>query len=167
MRIPATLRTAALIAMGAVALALIVATLPAHPAFADDLPPPPATRTPGPTGPVRIAVAKPDPTVYGQASNPDYNGHFQFVYAIKNIGLVVSQPVFLYTYCTYPVAGSVVDEVAAAPLKILQPMAPKGTYPGLVLDCAPRYGQSAVAARVMILSVDDGNTNNNEATAHK
>ena len=164
MRIPTRLRTAAQIALAAVALAAIVATPAAQPAFADNPPPPPTTREPQPSQP----TPRPDLAVKNLGFNPhDGAGHFKLSYEIQNVGTASSKPILLYTYCSYPVPGSILHEVAAAPLTVVQPLPPAALSARMNLDCIPRYGFSAVAARVLISSEGDTNTSNNQLIVKK
>jgi hypothetical protein len=162
MKIPTGLRTAAQIAIGIIALAAIVATPTAQPAFADGQPPAPTTPVPHPpTGPLRHAA--PDPMVYKKGSSPlDKTGHFFTWFEVKNGGLALSKPILVYTYCTYMNEGNFVV-VAASPVKMLPPMTPKAIPTNLTVDCGKYDGLTPIRARAMIVSEDDENSNNNEA----
>src|SRR6476659_8584176 len=121
MKTGAVLVHVARIATAAVALALIVASPTAHSALAagDSGNPPPASTTPvphPPTGPLRHA--KPDPMVFTKGTSPlDKSGHFTSTYAVKNVGMVTSKPILVYTYCRYEDGSGDSIEVAANPLK--------------------------------------------------
>ena len=166
MRIPTRLRTAAQIALGAVALAAIVTTPAVQPAFADGQPPAPATRTPAPGGPARTAWS--DPRLINRGSTTyDSAGHFKLSYQIQNVGTATSKPILVYTYCSYQLPGFASQEVAAAPPQVVQPLASTKLSPMMTVDCGPRNAVLAVSARVLIVSEDDANTNNNQIVEKK
>jgi hypothetical protein len=166
MTIRTRLRTAAQIALGAIALTLIVATPAAPPAFADGQPPAPTTPGPKPpSGPLR--TARPDPRVLNSGSNTKNDaGHLIFWYQIQNIGAATSKPILVATYCSYMLPGGTAHEVAAAPVKVVPPLASQAAHPQMTVDCAPWYGQPPAVARVLIVSEGDENTNNNQGSAH-
>jgi hypothetical protein len=164
---PASTRaTIARIVAAAFALTLIVVN-PAAPSAlaADDSGLPPASTTPvphPPTGPLRHAA--PDPMVYIKGTSPlDKSGHFSTWFSVKNVGMVTSKPILVYTYCRYAdVSGNWVD-VAANPLKVLQPMTTTAYPFNLTVECGPKSDLRLQDSIAMIVSEDDATTNNNMA----
>jgi hypothetical protein len=166
----ATLVNVARIATAAVALALVVAAPTAHSALAAGDPgnPPPASTTPvphPPSGPLR--TAKPDPMVFIKETSPlDTAGHFTSRYAVKNVGMVTSKPILVYTYCRYEDGSGNSVEVAANPLKVLQPMTTTADPFNLTVECGPKNDVWLIGSKAMIVSEDDATTNNNMAFGH-
>ena len=164
MKIPTRLLTAAQIAIGAFALAAIVATPNAQPAFAEGQPPARTTPVPHPsTGPLRHAA--PDPTPFIQAASPlDAAGHFTTWFGVKNAGIAPSKPILVYTYCVYQnIIYFDIEEVAAAPVFMLQPLAPNDKKDGMKIECGFRSGKLLPFSRVRIVSQDDSSLSNNQA----
>ena len=165
-----TLATTARIAAAAFALTLLVANPAGQPALAagdTGQPPVPITPVPHPpTGPLRHAA--PDPMVYKKGSSPlGTDGHVTGWFAVKNIGLTISKPILVYTYCHYRDQNFKFIEVAASPVKVLQPMTPKAIPTNVTVDCGTYDGLTPINLRVLIVSDGDGNLDNNLAIASR